>query len=506
MVSRRSLQKSSAHKGRSMPFSPPVSALLASLVSLGSAFSGYSADLVQFNTLDSSASMLTTPARTITPSEARYSLGVLHSSKMQMHQILDTRDQSAEDIKALRKQSNAASSMQFGAGFGLNKRLQIDLGIGFESESFPARKLILESAEAPASTAKYKASGLSGFTLMTKLSLYSSDSTSIALAPFLESSAPASARNTMLRGNSSRMGALALYSFESEGILSLDLNYAMRSHSKEKFNSTELGLEAIAGAQLGLHVSDSVTLLAGVRSRSLETKLMDSKKKLNSSDFQLGIGFQGSEIETSFFLGSTLAKDTFASPREMIGMKVSYTVRGPEAASDAGEDARALSDTKPKKKKSSKATKAAVSPDSANDEYDMFQAIEKNDLASKDNENDFNSVKTRLQSEASQKNSGQKNIDEIDSELAKIREAEEKIRVQQTEQARRDEDLRMQQLRREIDENRVLEQKYRKDIQKNEEFPEFENESVEWNGLRPQNESAIEGEIDSSDIEAINID
>jgi hypothetical protein len=484
-------------------------ARLSTVATLFVAHTTKAADLAQFNTLDSSASMLTTPAKSISPSEAHYSLGIIHSSKFQVHQATDTSHLSNEELSSIKKSKNTASNLQFGAGFAVNDRFQIDLGIGFESEVFAERDKLLGPNLADSEKTKFKPSGLSGFSLMTKLNLFTGESHSFSLAPFLETAAPAASQDSLLRARTSRLGGLALYSYQNDDIFFADFNFGARNHSNEKFGSAKIGLETFSSVELRVPASDSISLMAGARSRKLEVKILDTTRKLNSSDFQIGLGLHSKNIETSLFVGSTLAKDSFASAREIVGMRVSYTVKGPEA--DTNQVAEASPTVKRKGKSAKKSKKAESDPienesDLMSADYDMFQAIEKNDLNDTTSNNDFRTIKSNLSSEKTKTSDSEANIQEIDEELAKIREAEEKIRVQQTEQARRDEELQMKMLKQEIEENKVLEEKYLKDIKRNEEFPEFENDSVNWDGLRNQNEGSVEGGIDSSDIEAVHID
>lgn len=136
----------------------------------------------------------------------------------------------------------------------------------------------------------FKQSGFSGLSLMLKLKLYDAGSVQVAVAPFVETGAGEQASYSMTRSVGPKAGYIAMFSYGSKGVASLDLNAGYRYRNAEETGDMIIRNEIFYKGLAKVYAGSDVALFAGAEGRKLMVA-MNSERDSESGK----VIFKGSE-------------------------------------------------------------------------------------------------------------------------------------------------------------------------------------------------------------------
>ena len=327
---------------------------------------------------------------------------------------------------------NRANRASVVTGFGLAKHLELSLGLHgtYENVDADSRK-ILEGNTATSGDSTPKASAFSGASLMVKGRIFDGENLSLALAPFIESGAGASAEGSLTRSMKPKAGWMLLASYGSAGVAELNLNGGYRYRNTEVLGDLNFRNEAFWGASVKGYLSKSFAVFVSGSGRRLmvanENERDPSNGKLNylaatTVDASAGLALTAGASEFSAYFGQTV-KGLLGSGNKFAGAAGAWNI-------DSGSKSRGkrsfADDVKTSEPSAQVASGSTKSSSKGNSEYPEMDATEIDPLTdfSGDGQDDFSIIEAKMKEDA--KNPKASNIEIVERELGQIREAEAK--------------------------------------------------------------------------------
>lgn len=402
----------------------PVLTMAALGLSTLTASSLYAADTLPVNTLDAkAASGRVSSAQTASDGSIATGLSLSGGENVISQKTIDGTDTDAMTLSSARRASVVA-------GFGLNRRLDLSLGLHGTYEQ--------------SDTATAEKSAFSGASMMLKGKIFDGENLSLALAPFVESGAGSEATATLTRSAKPKAGWMLLASYGSAGVGEVSINGGYRYRNAESYGDLNFRNEAFWGASAKGWLSKSFSVFVAGSGRRLmvanETERDPATNKLNylaatTVDASAGAGISTGAAEFSAYIGQTV-KGLFGAGRKFAGASVAWNIDSGaqrRAKPSFADDVRSPASGS----KSGRAKKSADEDFAARDvtsapstDYPEMNATDIDPLTDLpgDGKDDFSAIEARMKEDS--KNTTPSQIELVERELAQIREVEAKAEEQ----------------------------------------------------------------------------
>jgi hypothetical protein len=458
--------------------------ILSALVVSSLAAPGYAADTLPVGGLDANSTAKIGTANLL--NAGRYGLGLhLHSAS----QLMSTED----DKDFMRRSGQARAVFSYGATDWLE--LSIGLGMTREQADFSQYSRMLTPDDQRSDQAVQE-SAFAGATAAAKIGVIRDGKFKLALAPFVESGAGRTGQLSMTRSESAKGGWLVMTTLGDRGLAEVDMNVGYRYRNPERVDDKMLRNEFIYQGLVRGYLNRTFGLFAGGQGRMISMARdndldIDGKRKyraVESGELTGGVSINMDSLKMDIYGGRSPQSHSIGHGQAVLGANLSMTIGGKRRSSLADQ----VPPAKPVVQQPAKADDdwmvkpAKLEPMSEKD-MDLFHDVDKiltNELEGDAGAHDFRPLPQKAAPSANDPVPAGAQVDKVEEELAKIREAEARIEEEEEKRQAIEEELDRQERRKEFEAQQRAEEDYRKEMrQRIEVIPAVTDEDYGWMGL-----------------------
>lgn len=353
--------------------------------------------------------------------------------------------------------------------------------------------------------AKKTDSDFTGVTGLIKFQLVQSGKISLALAPFAESGSGENGRASLVRSRQAKAGWMALLSYGEIGVTTADFVMGYRYRSTETVGDLRLRNEMFYGATVTGYFTREFGLFLAGQGRNIQASddslhITGSKrayKGLASGEVTGGVVILAGDMSISAFGGKRIEDKGLGYGDRIVGLKLSYQMGGdksykPQRNFISDEEKRNnkeviadLSKAVEEDSEESKKSPAEIKKAEKEVEYDFFGNFENEtkDLLSPDAmRNDNVLIQEELdRNSKNPENQGPSEQELRDSELEKLRAAEEAKRLQLEAEQRKELLNERKNAAQRLKEEQKQYNQYKEELDKDlDDLPEFDTIDMGW--------------------------